>query len=634
LTISDAEQLAQLSELGVAFLLFMIGLELSWDRLRAMRRLVFGLGMSQIALCSAVLATVFMLMGQPLASAAVLGLGLSLSSTAVVLPVMAERGRMKGAAGRATFATLLAQDLAVAPILVSVTVLAAIAAGGGEMNATAIGRALLTLAPAALAVALLVIGGRVLLRPLFRSVAKSRAKGGGGRQELFVALCLLIIVGAGVAAEAAGLSMSLGALIAGLLLAETEYRREIEVNIEPFKGLLLGVFFVGVGIGLDLDAVAANPVGVFGIALLLTAIKAGLIFGLARLWGVPLRGAIETALLLGPAGEFAFVILNTGLVEGVADPGFTQAVLVSATISIFTIPLMALVAERLLKAAPPEPVAAPLAPSPQSGDVLIVGFGRVGHLVAEMLSEHGQRFIAVDSDVSTVAAARREGAKGFIGNANDATAHWFGAGKGRGTMPHALIGYAGSTVRAAEMFHATFPDADLTVLTDYFGREVTDGLEVCRRFPELAAAGRMAVRLDTHGGRFLEGLDPAESYAVLERHAPNAVRRYRSETELRHLVGTGVSAAAIWRVREALDEAGFPKVRIVASSGFGVGKCRVMAEAKAPIDVVGTGSFIPDAWSETYATADIVEYDGQKRVKVGREFLLRSVPRRKGGGAG
>ncbi|PWS37272.1 nicotinate phosphoribosyltransferase [Falsiroseomonas bella] len=227
------------------------------------------------------------------------------------------------------------------------------------------------------------------------------------------------------------------------------------------------------------------------------------------------------------------------------------------------------------------------------------------------------------------AAAKREGAKGFVGNANDATAHWFGPGRGRGTMPHALIGYAGSTLRAAEMFHATFPDQDLTVLTDYFGREVTDGLEVCRRFPDLAAAGRMAVRLDTHGGRFMEGLDPAESYAVLERHAPQAVRRYRSETELRHLVGTGVSAAAIWRMREALDEAGFPKVRIVASSGFGVQKCRVMAEAKAPLDVVGTGSFIPDAWSETYATADIVDYDGQARVKVGREFLLRHSGGRK-----
>ena len=221
-------------------------------------------------------------------------------------------------------------------------------------------------------------------------------------------------------------------------------------------------------------------------------------------------------------------------------------------------------------------------------------------------------------------AAQKEGAKGFIGNATDETAHWFGAhARGSGTMPHALIGYANSTVRAAEMFHETFPELDLTVLVDYFGKEVTDALAVCRRFPDLAAEGRLAVRLDTHGGRFLEGLDPAESYAVLERHAPGAIRRYRSETELRHLVGTGVSAAAIWRMREALDEAGFPKVRIVASSGFNVQKCRVMADAKAPIDVVGTGSFLPEIWSETYATADIVAYDGVPRVKVGREFLLR-----------
>ncbi|GGG30133.1 nicotinate phosphoribosyltransferase [Caldovatus sediminis] len=232
------------------------------------------------------------------------------------------------------------------------------------------------------------------------------------------------------------------------------------------------------------------------------------------------------------------------------------------------------------------------------------------------------------------AAARREGAKGFVGSASDATAHYFGGTRGRGTMPHALIGYAGSTVRAAEMFHETFPDEDLTVLTDYFGREVTDGLAVCRRFPHLAAAGRLAVRLDTHGGRFLETLDPAESYAVLERHAPQVIRRYRSETELRYLVGTGVSAAAVWRMREALDEAGFPRVRIVASSGFGVAKCRVMAEARAPIDVVGTGSFLPEAWSETYATADIVEYDGTPRVKVGREFLLRRNGARRRGGIG
>jgi nicotinate phosphoribosyltransferase len=221
------------------------------------------------------------------------------------------------------------------------------------------------------------------------------------------------------------------------------------------------------------------------------------------------------------------------------------------------------------------------------------------------------------------AAAQREGARGFIGNANDGTAHWFGAPRGYGTMPHSLIGYAGSTVRAAEMFRATFPNEPMTVLADYFGREITDALAVCARFPDLAAAGQLSFRLDTHGGRFVEGLGPAESYAVLERHAPGAIRRYRSETELRYLVGTGVSAAAIWHTREALDAAGYRKVHIVASSGFGVDKCRVMADARAPIDVVGTGSFIPDSWHETYATADIVDYDGMPMVKLGREFLLR-----------
>ena len=231
---------------------------------------------------------------------------------------------------------------------------------------------------------------------------------------------------------------------------------------------------------------------------------------------------------------------------------------------------------------------------------------------------------AVGSD-----AAKREGARGFVGNANDGTAHWFGQSHGLGTMPHALIGYAGTTLRAAEMFTETFPGEPMTVLVDYFGREITDALAVCTRYPEMAAAGMLSFRLDTHGGRFVEGLDPAESYAVLERYAPGAIRRYRSDTELRFLVGTGVSAAAIWRLREALNAAGYNKARIVASSGFGVEKCRVMADARAPIDVVGTGSFIPDSWHETYATADIIEYDGVPMVKLGREFLLRKNGARK-----
>lgn len=258
---------------------------------------------------------------------------------------------------------------------------------------------------------------------------------------------------------------------------------------------------------------------------------------------------------------------------------------------------------------------------------------RVGFLAMEARHCAGaemQDMMAYAASIGSAAAAR-EGAKGFIGNANDGTAHWYGNQRGFGTMPHALIGYAGSTVRAAEMFHECFPDEGLTALVDYFGYEISDSLAVCRRFPELAATGKLSFRLDTHGGRFIETLDPAASYAVMERHAPNAIRRFRSDTELRYLVGTGVSAAAVWRLREALDEAGFPATRIVGSSGFTVEKCRVMADAKAPLDLIGTGSFLPENWTETYATADIVEYDGVPMVKLGREFLLR---RRKGEGNG
>ena len=230
--------------------------------------------------------------------------------------------------------------------------------------------------------------------------------------------------------------------------------------------------------------------------------------------------------------------------------------------------------------------------------------------------------MAYAASVGSMAAKRDAGAVGFVANATDATAHFFGNDKGRGTMPHALIGYAGSTVRAAEMFHEAFPAETLTVLVDYFGQEITDSLAVCRRFPELAAAGKLATRLDTHGGRYCEGLDLNASYGVLARHAPQAIRGYRTEAELRYLVGTGVSAAALWHVRQTLDEAGFPNVKIVASSGFGPAKCRMMAIANAPVDVVGTGSYLPDIWSETYATADIVAYDDKPMVKSGREFLL------------
>jgi nicotinate phosphoribosyltransferase len=231
--------------------------------------------------------------------------------------------------------------------------------------------------------------------------------------------------------------------------------------------------------------------------------------------------------------------------------------------------------------------------------------------------------MAYAAAVGSAAAQREAGAVGVVGCAADATASFFGQARGLGTMPHTLIGYAGSTVRAAEMFREVFPDEPMTVLVDYFGQETSDAVAVARRFPELAASGQLSVRIDTPGGRYCEGLDPARSYAILEHHAPHSIRGYRTEEELRHLVGTGVSAAAIWLLRRTLDEAGFSSVKIVASSGFGPAKCRMMAAADVPIDVIGTGSYLPELWSETYATADIIAYDGVPMVKAGREFLLR-----------
>ena len=230
--------------------------------------------------------------------------------------------------------------------------------------------------------------------------------------------------------------------------------------------------------------------------------------------------------------------------------------------------------------------------------------------------------MAYGASVGSKVAQRDDQALGFIGSSTDHTAHFFGATSGRGTMPHALIGYAGSTLDAAKLYRKTFPDQPLTVLIDYFGNEVTDALAVATEFSDMAAAGELSLRLDTHGGRYCEGLDVQASYAVLDRNKPQSIRAYRTDSELKSLIGTGVSAAAAWHLREQLDKHGFDKVKIVCSSGFGPEKCRVFALADAPVDLIGSGSFLPNQWSETYATADIIAYGDVSRVKKGREFLI------------
>jgi len=408
-TIDNPEEIAQLAELGVVFLLFMIGLELSWERLRLMRRLVFGLGALQVTLCTAGIATIAIFLGQPPAAAAAIGAALALSSTAIVMPILAEQKRQHSQAGRTTFSVLLFQDLAVAPILITVTLLAGHGDSGVSPNL------LLTFAPAAVGILALLAFGRFLLRPMLRSVARAKS------EELFMAACLLVVIGAGLVSALTGLSMALGAFIAGLLLAETEFRHEVEVTIEPFKGLLLGLFFLSVGIGLDLSLLIARPLMILGVTGGLIALNASVVFVLARVFGVASRSALEAALLLAGGGEFAFVILSSAMGGGIVDPAVGKMILVASTTSMMTIPILAILGLKFggRKVAVPElPVEAPGADrADPENTVLVVGYGRVGKLVGEMLTRHEIPWVAVERNAKFVEQGRRAGEVIFFGDA-------------------------------------------------------------------------------------------------------------------------------------------------------------------------------------------------------------------------
>jgi len=300
-TIPNHEDIELFAEFGVVFLMFMIGLELSFERLRTMRNFVFGLGTVQLVLSSLVLASLALFAGLQLIPAIILGVALAMSSTAVVVQVLSEEKRLGTVVGRSSFAVLLFQDIAVVPVLFGVSMLALDIEGG------VLGRFGIALGQAALAVIALIAGGRILLRPLFRQVAKTKSP------ELFMAACLLVIMGTSLITAIAGLSAAMGALIAGLLLAETEYRRQVEVLIEPFKGLLVGVFLISVGMSLDLIQVAEQPAAVIFAAASLVALKALIVAPAARLFGLSWLTGIQAGLLLGAGGEFSFVVINLAM---------------------------------------------------------------------------------------------------------------------------------------------------------------------------------------------------------------------------------------------------------------------------------------------------------------------------------
>ena len=409
--LSDIEEIRVLAEFGVVMLMFTIGLELSFERLKSLRRLVFGLGPAQLLVSTALIACAARLVGQTPAATIVYGAALSLSSTAMVVPALAEAKLQRSPIGRYAFAVLLFQDLAVAPLLFMVSMLS----GGGSQGFAL--RLTLTVAPAALAVGAVILIGRLGLRPLFRSVALARSP------EFFMAACLLVVLGAGLIAAVSGLSMALGAFLAGLLLAETEFRREIEVTIEPFKGLALGLFFVSVGAELDLSLAVAKPGLVFSALAAFVSLKVVSFYPLARRFGAGRAAARDVALALGPGGEFAFVLIGVALAGGIVDAEAGRVVMLAAALSMVTIPflgkvLAALAAQRRAQNIPAEAKIAP--PEDSERRAIIVGYGRVGQLIGDMLESHHIPYLAVDSDANVVAAARRENKPAYFGDASRA----------------------------------------------------------------------------------------------------------------------------------------------------------------------------------------------------------------------
>ena len=407
-TVSKPQEIASLAELGVVFLLFTIGLELSFERLRLMRRLVFGLGALQCLASGVLIAAAALAFGVAPAGAFAIGAALALSSTAVGLPVMAEAGRLHSASGRAVFSVLLFQDLAVAPILIAVALLAGPSVGGVS-PLIALGAGVTGLVGVALV-------GRLLLRPLFASAASVSHK------EYFIAAALLVVIGAGLAARLLGFSMALGALMAGLLLAETEFRHEVEVLIGPFKDLLLGLFFLSVGLGLNVSLLLAEPGPILGAAAALLALKALAAGGAARAFGLKGGKALETGLVLAAGGEFAFVIIGQAEGRGLLGPTLAEAVTVSATLTMFAIPALGAFGARLGRA--PAGAAAAISPPPAEPDgeprVLLIGYGRVGRLVGDMLDRHKVAWVAVDRSVRSVSAGRADGREVYFGDASNA----------------------------------------------------------------------------------------------------------------------------------------------------------------------------------------------------------------------
>ena len=409
--VSNVQDILHFAEFGVVLMLFLVGLELQPSRLWALRRPIFGTGTAQVLGCAAVLFALGALAGLPWRVSLVGALGLALSSTAIALQSLAERNLMRTQSGQAGFSILLFQDVAAIPILALLPVLGA-AAGEGAGHTP--GELVLEVLKIIGVIAAIILGGRLLLRPVLRWIAKSNTP------EIFTAAALLLVVGIAYLMVLVGLSMALGAFLAGVLLADSEYRRELEADIEPFKGLLLGLFFIAVGMSIDFGVLMRSPWQMAALVLGFLAVNAGVIYGLARAAQIPYQERPVFTLLLAQGGEFAFVVFQAAAGARVLKAETASLLIGAVALSMLLSPLLLVLLDRLLLrrfATLKQPPAAAEISEPQEAPVLIAGFGRYGQIVARVMLAQGVPATVLDHSVEILEVARTFGYRVFYGDA-------------------------------------------------------------------------------------------------------------------------------------------------------------------------------------------------------------------------
>ena len=506
--ISGSKQVHNIAELGVVFLLFTIGLELSVDRLKVIRNQIFGVGTAQVVVTSVIIALIAWSVGFTPQTAVIIGGGLALSSTAVVLQLLSERGELASRRGRLTFAILLLQDLAVVPLLALVPAFA----GEGDDTITAL---LWTLGKALLLLAGVAVFGRFVVRPLFRAVAVGRSS------ELFAAVTLAVLLGMAWLTGTFGLSLAIGGFLAGLLLAETEYRHQVAADIQPFRGLLLGLFFMTVGISLDLGIIFENTLLVLGLLVGLIVLKTLITMVLCRISGVSTAVSLNTALVLGQAGEFGFVLFalagGFGLLEA------REATILSAVIalSMALTPGLAFLGNRLHKRLEANLAEKKEDMRSESADlkdhVIIAGFGRVGQSVVKTLSAAGIPYVAVEFEPTRVAEARAQGLSVYYGDASRVEVlEALGADRARAAV--IILDNATAAERVVNLLHRRFPNLNIYV-------RARDNAHKRR----LTAAGASGIVQETYELSLYLGETVLRGYGTPDEQIQEIIRDHRAD---------------------------------------------------------------------------------------------------------